>query len=411
MRPQRLKAFSLLLLAAMFAIHVSMAWNSRDLIRKGYPDFTIFYSAGKILRAGLGTKLYDESTQYRLQQEFAAGVSIRQGPLPYNHPPFEALLFVPFTYLPYFSAYLLWNLVNLLILCSLPFLLRPYVPVLRQVSPALCVFMVLAYFPVFIAFLQGQDILVLVLLFVLAYVSFNKGADFSAGCWLGLGLFRFHLVLPFMLILLLWKRQKAILGLLCVALALAVISIFIMGWNQALSYPAYIWHVEQTMAKRMTAVPVGMPDLRGLIDTVLGGALAKPARDVLVGLVSTGLIILTAFKSRGRNFDLAFSLAVITTILVGYHAFAYDLSLLLLPMALVMNYGRQHTTFDRRWLVLFAPFAVLFLTPLHMLLVLHSDRYSLMALPLIGAAWLIASDLRRDAGVRDDSIPARTGSS
>src|SRR5437773_11185140 len=105
-----------------------MAWNSRDLIRKGYPDFTIFYSAGKILREGLGVKLYDESTQYRIQQEFAAGVSIRQGPLPYNHPPFEALLFLPFTYLPYFSAYLLSNVITLRLLCHFPFLLRPLFP-------------------------------------------------------------------------------------------------------------------------------------------------------------------------------------------------------------------------------------------------------------------------------------------
>src|SRR5947199_2460862 len=124
MRAKTLKTWVLLLLAAMFAIHVSMAWNSRDLIRKGYPDFTIFYSAGKILREGLGTELYDETTQYRVQQEFAAGVSIRQGPLPYNHPPFEALLCVPFTYLPYVSASLLCNVITLLILCSLPLLFR-----------------------------------------------------------------------------------------------------------------------------------------------------------------------------------------------------------------------------------------------------------------------------------------------
>jgi hypothetical protein len=397
MKPRNLKTFPFLFLAAMFAIHVSMAWNSRDLIRKGYPDFTIFYSAGKILREGLGSKLYDESTQYRIQQEFAAGVSIRQGPLPYNHPPFEALLFVPFTYVPYFTAYFLWNAINLLILCALPFLLRPHLPILRQIPAPLCAFIALAFFSVFIAFLQGQDILLLLLLFVLAYVRLNKEADFSAGCWLGLGLFRFHLVLPFVLILFLAKRRMVILGLLSVALALLVISMFIMGPLQALNYPSYVWHVEQTMAHRMTAVPVGMPNLRGLTDSLLERALSKPLRDGLVALISIGLIIFTASKWRGRNFDLAFSLALITTILVGYHAFAYDLSLLLLPMALVLNYRVQHVGYAQGSLAsfaFFAPFAVLFLTPLHMLLALHTDRYSLMALPLIASAWLIARELR-----------------
>jgi Glycosyltransferase family 87 len=403
MRPQSLKTFVLLLLAAMFAIHLVMAWNSRDLIRKGYPDFTIFYSAGKILREGLGSKLYDESTQYRIQQEFAAGVSIRQGPLPYNHPPFEALLFLPFIYLPYFSAYLLWNAINLLILCSLPFLLRPHIPILRQVPVALVVFTSLAFFPVFIAFLQGQDILLLVLLFVLAYVCLNKRADFAAGCWLGLGLFRFHLVLPLVLILFLLKRRQVIFGFLCVALALIVVSILVMGWNAALNYPAYVWHVEQTMEKRKTAVPIGMPNLRGLIDALSERVLSKTARGSLVAMVSIALIIFAALRCRGRNFDLGFSLAVITTILVGYHAFVYDLSLLLLPIALLANYSLQQAGLDRRSFALLAPIAVLFLTPLHMLLALNSDRYSLMALPLIVSAWLIARELSRRAGTTPKS--------
>jgi hypothetical protein len=394
MRPQLLKTFALLFLAAMFAIHATMAWNSRDLIRKGYPDFTIFYSAGKILREGLGAKLYDESTQYRVQQQFAAGVSIRQGPLPYNHPPFEALLFVPFTYLSYFRGYLLWNGINLLILCSLPLLLRPHLPFLQRVPVPLCVFMALAFFPVFIALLQGQDILLLLLLFVLAYTRLNKGADFSAGCFLGLGLFRFHLVLPFVLILFLAKRRAAVLGLVSVGFALVLISMLIMGPRQALSYPAYVWHVEQTMAHRMTAVPVGMPNLRGLIDSLLQRALSKPIRDVLVALISIAFIIFASTKWRERNFDLAFSLGMITTILVGYHAFAYDLSLLLLPIALIANHVWERPSIDRRWITLFTPFAVLFLTPLHMLLALHSNRYSLVALAPIASVWLIARELR-----------------
>ena len=394
MKPKHLKTFTLLLLAAMFAMHVIMAWNSRDLIRKGYPDFTILYSAGKILRAGLGAKLYDESTQYRVQQEFAAGVSIRQGPLPYNHPPFEAVLFIPFTYLPYFSAYLLWNGINLLILCFLPLLLRPHLPILRQVPVPLCVFIALAFFPVFIAFLQGQDILLLLLLFAIAYARLNNGADFSAGCFLGLGLFRFHLVLPIVLILFLAKRRIAVLGLITVGLALVLLSILVMGPRQALNYPAYVWHVEQTMAHRMTAVPVGMPNLRGLVDSLLEHALSKPIRDVIVALISIALVVSASSKWRGANLELGFSLAVITTILVGYHAFAYDLSLMLLPMALLANHAREHSSVDHRWIELFISFAVLFLTPLHMQLALHSNRYSLMASPLIASAWLIARELR-----------------
>jgi len=82
MKTRTFRMLLTLFLAGMLLLHLLLAWNAADLIRKGYPDFTIFYSAGKIVRQGLGAKLYDEQTQYRIQQEFAAGVSIRQGPLP-----------------------------------------------------------------------------------------------------------------------------------------------------------------------------------------------------------------------------------------------------------------------------------------------------------------------------------------
>src|SRR6476619_5278112 len=87
MNPKQYKKLLLLFLAGMFLLHIMVAWRSQDLVRKGYPDFTALYSAGKIVREGLGRQLYDSPTQYRIQQEFAAGVSIRQGPLPYIHPP------------------------------------------------------------------------------------------------------------------------------------------------------------------------------------------------------------------------------------------------------------------------------------------------------------------------------------
>jgi len=212
MKPEKYKKLLLLLLAGMFSLHIAVAWRSRDLVRKGYPDFTALYSAGKIVREGLGKQLYDTQTQFRIQQEFAAGVSIRQGPLPYIHPPWEALVLVPFTWFSYPVALLLWDAVNVLILLSLPFLLRNLLPRLKQISFLFWPFVSLAFYPIFFDLLQGQDILPLLLFFTLAFVSLKQNNDLTAGCWLGLGLFRFHLVLPVVFILLLHKRLKALLG-------------------------------------------------------------------------------------------------------------------------------------------------------------------------------------------------------
>lgn len=392
-----LKAWLTVALGGTLLLHAVLAWNSADLVRKGYPDFTIFYCAGKIVRDGLGPKMYDEATQYKVQQEFAAGVSIRKGPLPYNHPPFEALLFVPFTWLPYWLAFLLWDLIGLGILLGLPLLLRPHIPILLQLSLLQWLLASLAFFPVFIALLQGQDILLLGLLLALAFIALKKQNDLAAGCWLGLGLFRPHFIVPLLLVLLWQKRTKAVAGFLLVAAVLGVISVAIVGWQGALSYPDYVFRAEQTMADRKTVVPIGMPNLRGLVNVLLVPAVTARIADSIVVLLSVAMLLYAAWRWRkSGNFQLGFSLAVLSAVLTGYHAFAYDLSLLLVPIALVLDYCLKSEVpgAAKRWLL--GPLVLLFLTPLQMFLSMRAERYSLMTVALLVWWWGMAREMRGD---------------
>src|SRR5580704_9332227 len=82
-------------LTGMVLMHALVFWSLREKIRQGYPDFSIFYTAGTIVRQGLAGRLYDTGLQFQIQRQFASQVFIRQGALPYNHPPFEALIFAP----------------------------------------------------------------------------------------------------------------------------------------------------------------------------------------------------------------------------------------------------------------------------------------------------------------------------
>ena len=49
-KPVVLRKTGWLLLVATLILHAYLAWHLKDYIRNGYTDFTIFYSAGKILR-------------------------------------------------------------------------------------------------------------------------------------------------------------------------------------------------------------------------------------------------------------------------------------------------------------------------------------------------------------------------
>jgi len=397
----KLKSAIVLYLLGMVVIHAALFWKLRNEVRSGYSDFSIFYSAGKIVGRGLGSHLYDSALQYRTQQEFAPHVHIRQGALPYNHPPFEALIFVPLATIPYFAAYSLWDCANLLMLCALPLVLRPHVSLLRRVPAAYCLIATLAYFPIFIALLQGQDVVVLLLLFALAYAALKENADFAAGCWLGLGLFRLHLVLPLVLILCLRRKGKAIAGFASTAIGLALISIAVVGWKGAAAYPGYVLHLEASRGHG-SIVPADMPNIRGLVESFGVEGSAQVLSESVIAIVSLILLLgATAscnFKtSAGESlFDLGFSLVAVVTILVSYHALAYDLSLLLLPIVLVASHV-DATADISAWkrVALLAPICILFFSPWLMLLSFRGHLFNLIALVLLAWVWGISREMQR----------------
>jgi hypothetical protein len=402
-----------LFLIGMLLIHVLMFWQLRGYVLAGYPDFTIFYTAGKIVRQGMSPQLYNDPLQYRIQLEFASGVHIRKGNLPYNHPPFEALLYVPFTYLPYPAAYILWGLLNAFLAISVPWLLRPHLPHL----PPLPFYFALSFFPVFISLLQGQDAILLMLLYVFAFLAYKRGAHFAAGCWLALGLFKFHLVLPMVLILLLDRKWKVIYGFAAVGAALVMTSLAMVGWQTALYYPRYIWFLEKTMG-RGAIVPSTMPNFRGLLDSVLGWARFPTLTNALTTLVSIFLIFLAVRAWRAKESDnserenLAFSLSLLVTVLVSYHAFAYDWTLLLPASLLILNHALslQVSQFKTRRMLLWAT-GILFFTPLYLVLWINLIHLNLMALVPLFLVAIVARETRR-ASVADSIIaPALQGRS
>src|SRR5208282_580502 len=141
-------------------------------------------------------------------------------------------------------------------------ILRPHLSAFRSQPLVLWDLFGLAFFPVFAALLQGQDILPLLLVFALAYSAMRKNASFAAGCWLGLGLFRFPLVLPFVLIVARRKPWRLMAGFTLAGALMAVASAAVVGWKQTLLYPAYVMRVEWTSIGPIA--PENMPNLRGL---------------------------------------------------------------------------------------------------------------------------------------------------
>jgi hypothetical protein len=366
-------------------------------------DFPDFYSASRLLIAGHGHELYDAQVQRQFQSRYVG----RVGTL-YIHPPFEALFYLAVAWLPLNSAYALWTVLNLAFLTLIARKLA------SEVLPAwdwrLLLMASLTFVPALLNFLQGQDSVLLLLFVTLAFTALKCNRAFAAGCWLGLGLFKFHLVLPLALVLMLRKGRNGFLrGFALMAVALAVVSAAISGWAVFAAYPKFLLHLqEQPFAG---VFPQAMANFRGL-SYVLVHNDGSPFATFTTAFLSVSALLLALIGWQSATvasypiyapknqvgFDVAFGNTVLFALLVSYHLNPHDLSLLLLPISLLLYRvrveGRFAFTKPAQWLVE-GLIALLFLPPLH-LLALEAHRYVMVAVPLLTLLMICTFLLRRN---------------
>jgi hypothetical protein len=406
-----------LFVAGIFCLHAVFLISLRKPIEQGYPDFTVFYTAGKILRNGLGHQLYVGHTQYEVQAGFTGHLQSRLGPLPYIHPPFEALIFVPLTLLPYGQAYLIWDLLNIAALFGVALLLREGVSALRLIPGWGFVVIALAFFPVFECVRQGQDSILQLLFCTLAWKALQKDADVAAGCWFAFGVFKFQLMLPIVLLIVIWRGRRVLIGFAAVSSLLALISVWLVGWEGLRQYPGYALRIANTPS--LGGIPADfLPNLHGLI-------MSWPFR--FSGTLGTAMTVLSSsflllfVATRGRladdlgKCDLQFPLAVSVSELIGWQTNIHDFTLLVLPLALVADRClRMPARNLRDRFSLLLPVLPLLISPLWFVLCFVTGTVNLMAIPLLWWVWKLnqefSSDLppdRRVSVLDSGDYPAR----
>lgn len=413
-------------LLALIVLHTWAFLRVREKPLSGYADFAAYYGAGKAVQGGAAHGLYQYETQRRTQAPLFAPVATL-GPLLYFHPPFEALLFWALAHTPYGIAYCLWTLANIALLAALPLLLRPYIPALDRASRGALPFSFLAFFPAYLVVVEGQDTLLLALIFLLAFISLKQGRECRAGCLLAAGLFKYQFVLPVAVLFLLRKRWRFLGGFTAMAAVLFAVSLALVGFRGLLDYPVFLWQVNQGL--KMHAVqylrtihPASLPNLRGVCFGLLTGLVSERYIQLATLVASAAVFGWWAKRSSVPNrfaaappgaqsasapamrrmaassdLDLLFSVDMCVAFLTSYHAYVYDMVLLWLPIVLVSNHMLEaKSPLSARWR-LGTLAATFFFTPLYLKLD-NPQRLYLMFIPVVLFALGAGAELRRIEG-------------
>lgn len=378
--------------SAMIVLNGFFFWRSARGITIGLSDFASFYTAAEILHDGQGHQLYDLALQETIQRSISpAGVAERGSVLPYNHPAFEAFLFLPLAIFSYRTAYLIWLAINIVLMAVIIVLLRKNLPSLGQVPVSLWITGCLAFTPITVSLIQGQDSVVLLFCYCMVFTALRRNSEFAAGIWVALGLFKFQLSLPFIAPFVLLKRWRIVGGFLVAGMLLLLITLKVVGLDGMIHYPSYIWSLDHNPNFRWLA-PIGGPNLHGLISVLTFPDHTRLGLACL--LVVSGMLLAAAtFAWRPRrhddpiNLNLAFAATLIVSVLLSYHILTHDLSILFLAILVAVEStitGRPDASLSKRliWVC-----ALIFWSPL--ILVLFEFRH-LELLVIILAALLAA---------------------
>ena len=369
------------LVAASLIFHLAVLWESRKQIAAGYGDFIIFYTGAQIVKDGKGKELFNVETQNAYQAKF--DVPKLDWPLPFNHAPYELLLFLPLAHFSYPLAHAIWSGLNLIFLAIMLSWLLPYAHSNHKFFIGASL---LAWFPTMEAFRLGQDSILSTVLLVAVFAALKQKRDGWAGGLLALGLYKPQLVLPLAGVFLAAQRWRSLAVFGVTGVILATVSFAMVGWQGVLDLVSIL----RSMGNYDFIVrPALMPNLRGLIHVVfLRGNLEWLTGDVAI-LISFGLYSLCLYIWRQdvdvleSRFDLAFALVLVTTVLISYHLYVHDLFIITISIVLFFRFVSSETRIDRATTNIFFLLLLVLFFPVVPRYLFMSREFGWVALPIL----------------------------
>ena len=389
---RRVRDYAAIALLAMLAIAAGLFVAGRPpLDALGRPlgcDFAAHLTAGAMVRAGDGGRLYDPAAQAAVQHALV-GTGHDGFYAPFLSPPFVAWWYAPFARWPYVAAAALWMVCTALLLVGSVALLWPLVPRLHPYGPGIVLLVLFSSQPALQLLLDGQDSGLSLLLLALGLRLLVAERDALAGGVLALGTFKPQLFLLVPALLGLERRWYGLAAWTVVAAALAALSVALVGtagmqqWTALLGSDLYRARIAEAQAWKMQSLlaflRTALPPLRGTLNRA---PIATAGAAFVGGAVALAYLRRPAAGSRSAAIVASFAAMVLVTALVNPHMFLYDCVVLAIPILLVLD---RDPTDARARVAVAALYVLTWTTPI---------RYYVFAaapwpLSVVAAAWTV----------------------
>jgi hypothetical protein len=340
-----LRRFIILVAILLFAVQIFVFVRQIPIALSRDGDFRALYRAASMVRKGNARELYDRNTNQASQNVVASPENAEPR---LDRPAYEALLFVPFTFVEYRTAYFAFLAINLALISLASRMIWPYLERLPGVWRWFPPTLFLCFLSTTLAMVQGADSIMLLTLVLASAVAFYRRDEWSSGILLGLGLFNFQLVLPIAFLFLCWRRWRIVAGFVIVGAGTVVASAILAGCERfevhRHNFLACIAQFPIPTGQMGNEVNTGtLPNLRCLLSSIAGSHISPHAVLILTAVSSILLLLWTATRPP------SYALAVLVAVLVSQYERIQDGVLLIIPIALVLDARIAPTLRTQEW--------------------------------------------------------------
>ena len=294
--------------------------------------------AAKIVLDGRGAELYDFSLQMDYQR---AALEPETTPgHPFIWPPWVALFYVPWAFVPQGPALAMWTACSLACLVGALLVMARTAPLTGRHWPS-TLLLSLSSYPVLEGLMAGNNSLWSLPIFALMYRALRSGNDATAGALLGLQLYRPQLAVAPLIVFAAKRRWRILAGAAAVGAVSVLLSVLCIGERTTLE-----WFVIAPTHNRLIFEP-GMP--YALLSMVSALFLLPLGPDHLTAgmtagtVVSLGLLALVLmmwagpWEPRAERFALRFAALLVLSPLVAQYLLLHDLAILILAAVLLVE--------------------------------------------------------------------------
>jgi alpha-1,2-mannosyltransferase len=362
-------------------------------------DFLQFYAAGLFARAHRIAGMYGVHQFAAVTDRVIPGVEGWHY-LPV-YPPQVALMFWPFAYAPYLTAFAIWTVVNfLLYLGCLALMARLYPKVATQ-RYAL-ILSALAFPPFFNAVAHGQVSILALACVVASFYSFVRGDRFIAGVALGCIAFKPPIFITFLIVCAVVRAFRMIAGMTVAGAAQLAIALLLAGLNSLRSYVEFAVKLPRVDDLVLAVKPYQMHSLRSFW-MLLGAGRFELELWLLSSLAV--LVILARYWRRDSRPDMQCAVLIVAAMLIDPHLYIYDAVILAPSLIVAIDRARvlgETAVANAIRVAVYVLFVCLFLGPVSR--VTHVQ----LSVPVMAALFFA---MTQTAGITSavSSIPAEPG--